>query len=439
MNKTWKIVLLIFAILVLLAGFVFGGMKLKEKMIYEDAAELYAAGEYEEAKALFEKLSLAEEAADCDVQINRIRLRAAKDLLEAGDFDGAKAEFEALGDFEDAADMVPECSFRKAESLYAAGNFEDAMILLQRLPDFAPASQLLTQMKEELYAEALAATYECRMDEAIMLWNKLGEYKDSQSLLKRCMSRVVNMASDEQEPATFYKSPGLKMNRGILYYHRIGLIYVPDECTPDTPCMIFYPGGYDTSLANAYMTEFLYADPPDALMLFCYTNGYYDMNAKIEDSYRVLEQAALENGIFLHDLVLCGASMGSYTAVNAAAYLHENVGLDAKYVLSFDAGMHWTVPNHVLTAEQSDSVAAAGTKLMLFEGSGVGMNKAAIQVMVLHDVDVTIVHCKAAGHYGIIYDAMGYGQIHWALGQGELSDADNYTYIHLDKNSTYPD
>ena len=152
-----------------------------------------------------------------------------------------------------------------------------------------------------------------------------------------------------------------------------------------------------------------------------------------------LEQAALENGLFIHDLVLCGASMGSYTAVNAAAYLHENYGINANYVLSFDAGMHWTVPNHVLTAEQSDSVAAAGTKLMLFEGDNVGMNKAAIQVMVLHDVDVTIVHCKAAGHYGIIYDAMGYGQIHWALGQGELSDADNYTYIHLDKNSTYPD
>ena len=239
MKKTFKIILLVLAVLTLMTAAAFGWIRLREKKIYENAAELYAAGEYEEAKTLFEALSLTEEAADCEVQINRIRLRSAKELLAAGDFDGAKAEFEALGDFEDAADMVPECSFRKAESLYAAGNYEDAVILLQRLPNYAPASQLLTQMKEELYAEALAATYECRMDEAIMLWNKLDEYKDSQSLLKRCMSRVVNMASEEQEPATFYNRPGLKLKHGILYYHRIGLIYVPDGCTPDTPCMIF--------------------------------------------------------------------------------------------------------------------------------------------------------------------------------------------------------
>lgn len=439
MKKRLQKPLLFAAIIILLGGLVFGGFKLREKMIYDEASELYAAGDYAGAKSLYEKLGLSESAEDCDYQMDLLRLNDAKALLDAGEYDAAKADFKALGDFGDAAELVPECDYRKAAGLNEAGNYDDAAIILEGIRDYPPASELLCRMKEELYTEALAATYECRMDEAIMLWNKLGDYKDSQKLLKRCMSRVVNMASGDGEPATFYNRPGLKLGRGVLYYHRIGLIYVPDECTPDTPFMIFYPGGYDSSLANAYMTEFIYGNPPDAVMLFCYTNGYYDMEAKIEDSYQVLEQAALENGLFIHDLVLCGASMGSYTAANAAAWLHDNYGIDAKYVLSFDAGMHWTVPNHVLTAEQCDSAAAAGTGFMLFEGDGVGMNKAAIQVMVLHGVDVTIVHCKAAGHYGIIYDAMDYGMIHWALGQGELSDADNYTYIHLDKNSTYPD
>ena len=31
--------------------------------------------------------------------------------------------------------------------------------------------------------------------------------------------------------------------------------------------------------------------------------------------------------------------------------------------------------------------------------------------MVAHGNDVTIVECAAAGHYGIIYDAMEYGMI----------------------------
>ena len=33
----------------------------------------------------------------------------------------------------------------------------------------------------------------------------------------------------------------------------------------------------------------------------------------------VLERAAVESGVFLHDLVLCGASMGAYTACSGAA------------------------------------------------------------------------------------------------------------------------
>ena len=57
--------------------------------------------------------------------------------------------------------------------------------------------------------------------------------------------------------------------------------------------------------------------------------------------------------------------------------------------------------------------------------------------MAAHGVDVTIVECAAAGHYGIIYDAIEYGLIDWALGLGERPENSNYTYHRLDRSSIY--
>ena len=59
-------------------------------------------------------------------------------------------------------------------------------------------------------------------------------------------------------------------------------------------------------------------------MVFCYANGYGSFEAKAEDSYKVLEQAAMENNVFLHDIALIGASNGAYTAAHTAAWLYEN-------------------------------------------------------------------------------------------------------------------
>ena len=233
--------------------------------------------------------------------------------------------------------------------------------------------------------------------------------------------------------------PCIQQRPQTAFYHRLGLIYVPKDAGPETKCLIFYPGGYDEALANNYLTEYVYApDPPNAIMLLCYANGYGHVADKVEDSYRALEQAAIENNVFLHDLVLCGASMGAYTACQGAAILWENHGLAAKTVMTFDAGMHWEVESHVMSPEQCDSTAKAGTRFYLFEFGGVGMNKRAIELMVAHGNDVTIVECAGGGHYGIITDAIEYGMIDWALGRGERPVNSNYKYYPLDRSSTYP-
>ena len=258
-------------------------------------------------------------------------------------------------------------------------------------------------------------------------------------VLQRCLNRIVAMNEAPEEPVRYSEYAGYDLGRGILYYHRLGLIYVPKDAGPETTCMIFYPGGYDEALANNYLTEYVYgADPPNAIMLLCYANGFGHEADKVEDSWRTLEQAALENNVFLHDLVLCGASMGAYTACQGAAILYENYGVCTKTVMTFDAGMHWEMDGHTLTPTQCDSTAKAGTHFYLFEFGGVGMNKRAIELMVAHGNNVTVVECAGGGHYGIITDAMEYGMLDWALGRGERPVNSNYTYYPLDKNSTYP-
>ena len=433
-RKTLKICALV---LLGLALVFFGYKKCVEVHNRRQAETLFAAGDYAGAKEWYEKNSSADDMLRCDAEMARVAYEEAAARLEQGEYEAARRAFEALDDYGDAAVRAQECDYREAQALADEGSFRDAAELLKGIPDYPGAPELLEAVTGELYRQALETTYEYRLDEAITLWNELGGYRDSETLLRRCISTIAAMAAGIDEPVKASQS-GTEIGGGVLYWHPVGLIYIPKECNSETSCMIFYPGGYDTALANAYYQDLLQNSSPNAIIVFMYTNGYFDMTGRMEEAYAALSQAALESRVFPHDLVLCGASMGAYTAVNSAAYFCENYGLKAKYVLTFDAGMHWTVADHVLTPEECDVTAGAGTSFLLFEGAGIGMNKSAIHSMVRHGNDVTIVLCKNDGHYGIIYDAIYKGMIDWALG-GEEVDDPNYTFIHLDMDSTYPD
>ncbi|MBR6353997.1 MAG: hypothetical protein IKS25_07695, partial [Oscillospiraceae bacterium] len=342
-----------------------------ELLTAADAA--FAAGDYDAAGALYAQLELPERAADCEKKSFETRLAAAEALLEAGDYSAAREAFRALGDFEDADAHLAACDLCEAKALLDGGNYAEGLALLERSGSAPGAAELLEEGRAALYDEALAATYACRTEEAIALWDGLGDYRDSPLLRLRCEQRRTEAAVG-MDAAGF--NTIRELSSGTLYWHRLGEVYVPKETGPETRCMVFFPGGYDEVLPNAYMDEFLRkGELPNAIMLFCFANGYHDMPAKIEDCYQVLERAAVESGVFLHDLVLCGASMGAYTACSGAAQLYEEHGLSAAAVLTFDAGGHWEVEDHVLTPEQCDSAARAGTAFLLLEGSGVGMNK----------------------------------------------------------------
>jgi len=445
-KKTKRFLAAVLVLLLLALGGLVGWRLWKDKQYSEalqTAMEYRDTGRYLEARDLYLSLNLSAEAAECEAlrvqQEQENAYAAAESLLESGSYLDAKDAFLALGDYQDAHMRALECDYRRAEDYAQNDRLSEAISLLESLSGYPGAEELLNNCRDTLYDRALQATYACRLDEAVQRWNELGDYRDSLKIKQRCLDRIVTMAEGTDEPVNYSEYAGTDLGSGILYYHRLGLIYVPKDAGPETGCMIFYPGGYDEALANNYLTEYVYApDPPNAIMLLCYANGYGHVADKVEDSYRALEQAAIENNVFLHDLVLCGASMGAYTACQGAAILYENHGLAAKRVLTFDAGMHWEVESHVMTPEQCDSTARAGTQFYLLEFGGVGMNKRAIELMVVHGNDVTIVECAGGGHYGIITDAIEYGMIDWALGRGDRPVNSNYKYYPLDRNSTYP-
>lgn len=175
-TKTKKI-LLICALTLSAAVLLFFGCK-KGVELYnaKNADELFAAGDYAGAREWYEKNGSAEDIARCDYELNREAYEAAAAQLAAGEYDAARLAFEALGDFEDAADRALECSLFKARALTDAGSYTDALDVLAALPeDHTGAQELTEEAREGLYQQALAATYECRMDEAVMLWNSLGQ------------------------------------------------------------------------------------------------------------------------------------------------------------------------------------------------------------------------------------------------------------------------
>ena len=446
MLKKYKKILIALLVLWIMFCLVYGGILWREMLIFNKGSELMAAGEYTAAKAEFEKIGETEKIAQCDeaLRLENLsnRLERAKQLLEDGDFETAKAELVILGDFENAAELVIECEYRRALKLRDEEQYSEALTVAQKLDGHSGAVELAAEIREAMYTQALQLAYECRIDEAMELFGKILDYKDSQSLYLRCSNRKAKLQQDWAEPVRYSEYAGFNTGSGTIYWHRIGLVYVPHEAGPETTAMVFFPGGYDESLANGYMTDYLYGyygNLPNSLIVMCYANGYSNFEAKAEDAYTVLEQAAMENDIFLHDVALIGASNGAYTAAHTATWLYEKQGIAPKHVVTLDAGQHWESFMPVLSTTECDLMAKAGTKFLLVEGDGVGMNKLAIQTMVAHRMDVTIAKVGHYGHYDVIYDAMRYGIFNWAMGEGkELPRHENYKYIHLDKNSTYP-
>lgn len=102
--------------------------------------------------------------------------KKAMSAYEAGNYQEARAMFEELGDYENSADMVTACDYRLACQLLEEGKYEEAMVAFTALGEYEDSK---TQLQEATYQQLLALKENGDADKAWELLQQLGEYKDS--------------------------------------------------------------------------------------------------------------------------------------------------------------------------------------------------------------------------------------------------------------------
>ena len=194
----------------------------------------------------------------------------------------------------------------------------------------------------------------------------------------------------------------------------------------------YFPGGRDAQIYEDFLYYYIMNPAPNTIALFLYTNGLDYVEEKTKLAVDELDRTAAECGVFAHDVMICGSSLGAYPAMHAAIYCKEDFGITVPCVLSLDAGSDWQETEYTLSREECLKTAQLGTQFYLFESPLVGMDRAPIREMVLTGNDVTIVGCVYDQHERISFDALGMGVIDWALGdRSEPYMSDIYSFNRL--------
>lgn len=112
-----------------------------DKADYKEAQAAYAAGNYEQARALFTALGDYEDSVQmakrCNYQLGRQR-------LENGKFEQALKTFEELGSFEDSEDLAKECSYKLGCQKLEDGEFTEAKEIFAELGDYEDSAKQLS-------------------------------------------------------------------------------------------------------------------------------------------------------------------------------------------------------------------------------------------------------------------------------------------------------
>lgn len=159
------------------------------KAKYDEAAALYDAGEYQEAKGKFSELDGYKDSADRAAEaVNAEKYARAEELLAAGDYNGAIATFEALGSYKDSADRAA-----------AAAEAKEA----------AEAEE-----KAAAYEAAVAMQENGETAKAAIAFGKLGDYQDAK---ERSMALWDKTAVRETISAGRYHTVGLKSDGSVVF------------------------------------------------------------------------------------------------------------------------------------------------------------------------------------------------------------------------------
>ena len=146
---------------------------------YNEAAELLADGEYNEARAIFAKLG---DYKDSQNLMKESSYQWYKQRLKQGDcsFD-VETGFGELGDYKDSAELESEVQYDRAIQLMNKEQYMPAYQLFLRAGDYRDALDMADEMKY-LYAKRKIESGNYSVAKKYLIG--LGDYKDSAELLK---------------------------------------------------------------------------------------------------------------------------------------------------------------------------------------------------------------------------------------------------------------
>ena len=400
------------------AAFVFTP-RLSVQRTYEQASLLFDAGDYASARELFAAVNYsdsAEKMLQCDYF-------TSVELLEDGEYEAAKAAFTALGDYEDSAELCARCDYLSARELMSGGDYAGAVGLFQSLGGYEDSSLMAEQCLEGMYTAAKLHMRNSEFDLAAEVFKLLGDYRDSSRQLNNCQERIAAEAAFTENLLFAKYNIVDYFHNGTLYGNPLGYIFVPDEVNADTTWLVYFPGGNGTGInlnvPCVYMEHQMFS--PNAVMIYLFDNGWFDMRGFTLTLEELMKQAALECGIWFHDVVTVGSSNGCYPAMIASPVLYSEAGITVDAVVAFDPGNEWDTADYaLLTPEESDTMAEAGTRVYLLEQrdfSSYAMRVPPVADLVRHGNDIIVVECDNDGHNHIGPDAIRAGFYDWAMGQ----------------------
>lgn len=164
MRKIIRLLSVVLLILAMLTGC--SGSK------YKEATELFNAGNYAEARAIFVELGDYE---DSEVKVKECDYQMAEELLENRKFEEARELYLSLEDFQDCEEKAKECLYQLAMSKIYINDKSVPIEMLAQIPGYKDADAYI-----ECYnaLQTLAGTYACHPEQiAAEYFDNSYEYK----------------------------------------------------------------------------------------------------------------------------------------------------------------------------------------------------------------------------------------------------------------------
>ena len=193
--KLWKYVVIPLGIGIVLFA-IFGGvayylMNGSKTSRYNQAVNLYTAGNYQDAAKQFEKLGDYRDSKQRNAEsLTLMHYTNGKLAFQSGEYAKAKEEYQAAGDYENAKLLAEECdraaNYADGESLASSGDLDKAIEAFKK-SEYMDFKDKISDLYVKKSDKALA---DGQSDQALEFAKTAGEYKDSNEPVLSCYYKM---------------------------------------------------------------------------------------------------------------------------------------------------------------------------------------------------------------------------------------------------------